>query len=108
MQTLSRFDLSAFDWLNEHLPCPPFQSNLKLGKWTEDAVCWFLPQAKEPISRMWDLVAVLKEHDVPVKVLHSQKPGLIVYRDEYQIVAETWEYSHLLTGVGPPPDLSDI
>lgn len=80
---------ATYAWLNKHVPCPPFQQNLGSGKWTRDAVAWFLPEAKEAIQRMWDLVAVLKDHDVPVRILRTASPGMIVYRDEYQVVAET-------------------
>jgi hypothetical protein len=80
---------SAFDWFNDHLPCPPFSGNRESGNWSPDAVAWFVPEAKEPIARMWDLVAILKEHGVAVQVFRSESPCLIVYRDEYQVVAET-------------------
>jgi hypothetical protein len=80
---------STFDWLNENIPCPPFKKNIRSGKWSRDAVAWFRPEAKEAIRRMWELVAVLEENGVPVRVLRSSEPGLIVYRDEHQIVAET-------------------
>jgi len=80
---------ATYVWLNQHVPCPPFQRNLGSGKWTADAVAWFLPGATEAIQRMWELVAVLKDHDIPVRVLRTASPGMIVYRDEYQIVAET-------------------
>jgi len=80
---------ATFDWFNAHIPCPPFQEKLKSGKWSHDAVAWFRPDASEAIQRMWDLVAVLKDHGVPVRVLRTASPGLIVYRDDYQVVAET-------------------
>jgi hypothetical protein len=80
---------SAYDWLNSNIPCPPFQANLSSGKWSQDAVAWFLPEANEAIQRMWDLVTILKDHDIPVRVLRTDRPGMIVYRDQYQIVAET-------------------
>ena len=79
----------SFDWFNTHVPCPPFQENLKTGKWTVDAVAWFLPAATEAIQRMWQLVSVLKDHGIPVRVIRTASPGLIVYRDDYQVVAET-------------------
>lgn len=80
---------ATFEWLNEHLPCPPFQQNLKSGQWTADAVAWFLPEAAEAIQHIWDLTAILKDHGVPVRVLRTTSPGMIVYRDAYQVVAET-------------------
>lgn len=72
---------AAFEWFNNELPCPPFQKNRRSGKWSVDAVAWFLPNAVEAIQRMWDLVAVLRDHDVPVRVLQTAEPGMIVYRD---------------------------
>jgi len=37
-----------------------------------------------------DLVALLEEHGVPVRMLRSSNPGRVVYEDEYQIVVEEW------------------
>jgi hypothetical protein len=85
---------ATHDWFNEDIPVPPFERNLKSGKWSQDAVAWFVPDAVEAIQRMWDLVAVLKDHGVAMRVLRSESPGLIVYRDEYQIVAETAKRTH--------------
>jgi hypothetical protein len=79
----------TFAWLNEHLPCPPFREKIRTGEWTHDAVCWFRPGAREPIGRLWTLIAILKEHGVPVRMVTTKNPGKIVYEDEYQVVAET-------------------
>ncbi len=78
-----------FAWFNENLPCPPFKANLKSGKWSDDAVAWFKDSAREPISQMWEIVAILKEHGVSVRFFRSEAPGEIVYSDDYQVVAET-------------------
>jgi hypothetical protein len=75
----------TYDWLNEHLPCPPFSE----GKWSSDAVSWFRDDAGEPLNRMWDIVALLKEHGTPIRVIRTTNPGRIVYEDDFQIVAET-------------------
>lgn len=71
-----------FDWLNEHLPCPPFEAN----KWPKAAVSWFKPTAGEPIKKLWEIAALLKEHDIPVRVLKSKMPGRFFYEDGYQVV----------------------
>jgi hypothetical protein len=80
---------AAFDWFNDNLPCPPFQAKLRSGEWTRDAVAWFRDDAKECIGRVWDLVHLLRENGVPVRLVATEKPGRIVYRDRYQVVAET-------------------
>jgi hypothetical protein len=79
----------VFAWFNANLPCPPFREKLESGEWTPNAVCWFHPEAKEPIRRVWDIVAILREHRVPVRMLATARPGEIVYSDEFQVVAET-------------------
>lgn len=80
---------AVYDWFNEHLPCPPFKKKLRTGEWTRDAVTWFRPNAKAAIQRMWDIVAILREHGVAVRMVTTERPGWVVYEDEYQVVAET-------------------
>lgn len=79
----------TYDWFNEHLPCPPFQSKLRTGEWTTEAVAWFRDDADESLRRIWDLVHLLRENGVPVRLVTADRPGKIVYRDKYQVVAET-------------------
>lgn len=79
---------AIFDWFNEHLPCPPFRKKIRSGEWTQDAVCWFRDDAREPIRRIWDIVAILSEHGMCVRMVTSEQPGRIVYQDAYQVVAE--------------------
>ena len=81
-----------FDWFNEHVPCHPFKARLRSGEWTRDAVSWFRPEAREPIRRIWDVVPILKEHGVPVRLVTTDRPGEIVYSDQHQVVAETPRY----------------
>ena len=73
----------AFDWLNRNLPIPPALSRPGGG----NAISWFRASANDPISRMWDLVAVLREHGVPVEVVKTDNPGRVIYEDEWQVVA---------------------
>lgn len=77
----------AYDWFNENLPVPPFRRNQELGHWSEDAVCWFCQEAVVPISYIWDIVAILKDHGVAVRMARTTCPGSIVYRDDLQVVA---------------------
>jgi hypothetical protein len=79
----------TFDWFNANLPCPPFQAKQQAGEWTRDAVCWFRAETQEPLRRIWDIVAILREYGKPVRLVTSEKPGKIVYADRFQVVAET-------------------
>jgi hypothetical protein len=80
---------TVYGWFDEHLPCPPFAEMLRSGEWTRDAVSWFRANAGEPLSRVWDVIAILREHGTPVRMVTSNSPGQIVYSDRFQIVAET-------------------
>jgi hypothetical protein len=51
-------------------------------------VTWFKDDAGDAISRMWDLVAILRESGVPVRLLRSTNPGRIAYEDDFQVVVE--------------------
>jgi hypothetical protein len=71
----------VYAWLNNHLPVPPFSSS----SWPKDAVAWFKDDAPA-VDRMWDLVAILREHGVPVRMLRSRRPGKVLYEDDQQVV----------------------
>jgi hypothetical protein len=77
----------AYAWFNANLPVPPFSSS----NWPRDAVSWFRDDAREPIKRMWEITALLKEHGALVRMLRSTNPGKILYQDCYQIVVEEWK-----------------
>jgi len=77
----------TYEWLNEHLPCPPFSTS----GWGREAVSWFKDDAKLPIRKMWEIVTLLQGHGIAVRVLRSRKPGKILYEDDYQIVVKEWK-----------------
>jgi len=78
----------TYSRLNENLPCPPFAA----AGWSRDAVAWFKDNAGDPIKRMWELVALLREHGVRVRLLRSKNPGKVLYEDDYQVVVEEWKH----------------
>jgi hypothetical protein len=80
---------SAFDWFNENVPVPPYKEKLRHAEWSTDAVSWFRDEAQEAILRLRDVVALLEEHGIRVRMFRTDDPGRIVYSDRYQIVAET-------------------
>jgi len=79
----------AYAWLNAHLPCPPFSTS----DWGSEAVSWFKDTAEPAIKKMWEIVALLEEHGVAVRLLRSKNPGKILYEDDFQIVV--WEWKRL-------------
>ena len=76
----------VYEWLNAHLPCPPFSSS----GWSREAVTWFKDGAGEPVRRLWEITSMLKNHGVPVRLLRSTNPGKVLYEDSFQVVVEEW------------------
>lgn len=55
-----------FDWFNDNVPVPPYSSS----DWPEDVAAWFKADAaKEAIKRVWDVIALLREHGKNVRIL---------------------------------------
>jgi hypothetical protein len=75
-----------YDWFNEHVPVPPFDTQ----RFPRDAVAWFRDDAGEPITKMWDIVALLRDHGVDVQLLRSANPGRVVYEDRVQVLVDEW------------------
>jgi hypothetical protein len=87
LSTHERAQLEAtYEWFNDHVRVPPFSD----GRWPQDVVCWFKDDARKAISRMWDLVAILRAHDMPTRMLRAVNPGRVVYEDDLQVVVEEW------------------
>jgi hypothetical protein len=51
-------------------------------------ICWFKTGATEHIARIWQMVLILERNGIYVKKIKTDKPGYLVYEDEWQIVAE--------------------
>jgi hypothetical protein len=67
-------------WFNENLCAPDLDE--------PRAIFWFRPGgAGECVSRVWERVALLREHGIVVHLLRCTDPGLVVYRDRQQIAA---------------------
>lgn len=75
-----------YEELNERLPVRPFTNS----RWPKDAVAWFKDTAGQPLRYMWDIVALLREHGLPVRMLKSKSPGKVLYEDDYQVVVLEW------------------
>lgn len=68
---------SSYAWFNGHLPVPPFDDS----RWPRDVVAWFKDYAGEPVRRTWEIVSLLRDHDVLVRLLKSADPGRVLYED---------------------------
>lgn len=76
-------------WFELNLKAPS-RTDIKLRYDSNDfdrVVYWFRPQATEHIRRMREVAAMLEHHGVPHRLLKTDKPGHIVYGDEFQVGA---------------------
>jgi len=71
-------------WFNENLEKPNSfgRGKLSLG------ICWFKTGSSDHISRIYEMVHVLERNGIRVKKIKTDKPGYVVYEDEWQLVAE--------------------
>jgi hypothetical protein len=71
-------------WFNENLEKPTSfgRDRLRLG------ICWFKTDASDHINRIWEMVSILERNGIYVKKIRTDKPGYVVYEDEWQLVAE--------------------
>lgn len=74
----------ALAWFTEHLPIPKVLVDIEHRR----AISWFKPTASQAIGKMWGLKLVLEAHGHLVTVLHTQDPGIVVYEDDWQVVAK--------------------
>jgi len=74
---------SSVRWFEKHLPIPDDIDH-------ERAIFFFKSNAKECIREMWALVHGLRDVGTLVEMQWTERPGRIVYSDEYQIGALPW------------------
>jgi len=72
----------SYAWFNENLPVPPFDAS----RWPRDVVAWFKDDAGESVRRMWEIVSLLRDHDIPVRLLKSASPRRVMYEDPFRVV----------------------
>jgi hypothetical protein len=72
------------DWFGENLEKPSSfgRGKLRLG------ICWFKTGATEHIARIWKMVRILERNGLSVKKIRTDRPGYVIYQDEWQLVAE--------------------
>jgi len=71
-------------WFSENLEEPTSfgRDKLRLG------ICWFKTCSAEHISRIWEMVHILERNGIYVKKIRTERPGYVIYEDEWQLVAE--------------------
>jgi hypothetical protein len=85
-----------YAWFNEHLALPRRFTVASRRRRIFAGICWFRADSHEHIAHARELAALVAEAGQQTAVLKTRRPGQILYRDEYQIVAKpearTWLY----------------
>ena len=87
------------EWFNENLPKPTRVARSRRPNGHHAAISWFKSTAVEHIARARELAALLEEYGTPTRMLTTDRPGYVVYEDEFQIVAEPFKADHDDRGV---------
>jgi hypothetical protein len=74
-------------WFNRHLPIPDRFARSRQPHAHASAICWFKDDAAEHLEWARELAALLARHGVATQVLRTDKPGYVVYEDDYQVAA---------------------
>jgi hypothetical protein len=75
-------------WFESNLPAPARFGVKSRRRWVSDGICWFVDDAREMIARAFALAALIGECGVPALKVATRRPGTILYRDRWQIVAK--------------------
>ena len=79
--------LSSWFDRNLHKPDRFTSSRPPYYRKRQNGIAWFKDSAKAHISKMWELVAMLNEHEMKTEIVKTDRPGYVVYEDDFQIVA---------------------
>lgn len=74
-------------WFDQHLPKPNRFNWSSRPNAPRRAITWLKMSATEHVSRMREITSLLRHKDVDVDELRTEKPGYIVYEDQFQVAA---------------------
>ena len=74
-------------WFEEHLPVPVRFGVPSRKKWLRLGVCWFRSEARQHVAHAFALARWLDAANCALGRLETDRPGQILYRDPYQVVA---------------------
>jgi hypothetical protein len=75
-----------FKWFDENLKVP-FDYRLRPRNKAERSLCWFRSTAHEHLAHAWEMVVILKEHDIFITHMKCPEVGHIIYQDQAQVLA---------------------
>jgi len=74
-------------WFDKNLRKPDRFARSRRSHPAPKAISWFKSSAMEYVERMHAMCRILNEHGVQTEMITSQRPGYVVFQDEFQIAA---------------------
>lgn len=76
-------------WFDKNLDQPDRFTSAKSPYYRrrQDGISWFRDSAREHINKIRELIALLANHGVSTEMVKSDRPGYVLYQDQFQIVA---------------------
>lgn len=78
--------MESIAWFERHLR-NPYRFRLKPKHVAYRSICWFRSTATDHVHHAWQMVAILEERDIFMRMIKTDVPGYIVYEDEAQVLA---------------------
>ena len=78
-------------WFDKHLPSPTkFSRKRNDYHRNTHGISWIKDNQREVIKKLYEMKRILEHYGEPVRVINTERPGYIVYEDDYQVVAEAF------------------
>ena len=78
----------VYEWFRHNLKKPTSFSRSSKPHAKNVALSWFKDSAIEHIAKMRALGQMLQAHRIEVEMLRTERPGYVVYEDDFQVAAE--------------------
>ena len=72
-------------WFGDRLERPTRFTKSKRKSAPKVSLSWFKSSAIGHLQRMYDMKEILEKYDLVVEVIKREKPGTIIYEDEFQV-----------------------
>jgi hypothetical protein len=82
---------AVYEWFRKNLKKPRSFTRSSKPHAKNVALSWFKDSAKEHVAKIYEIFAILEAHDVRVEVLQTERPGYVVYEDDFQVAAEPFQ-----------------
>lgn len=74
-------------WFGKHLKQPDRLALSPRPHAKNMALSWFRDSATQHVTKMREFAEIVRLHGFETKILHTDRPGYVLYEDEHQVVA---------------------